>query len=45
MLAISNCQIELKDLKTARKTLEELVSTYPDSEATQVAKERLTRFK
>jgi len=45
ILAISNCQIELKDLKAARKTLEDLVSTYPDSEAAQVAKERLTRLK
>jgi len=45
MLAISNCQIELKDLKSARKTLEDLVSTYPESEASQVARERLTRLK
>ncbi|WP_297725278.1 tol-pal system protein YbgF [Limnohabitans sp. Rim8] len=45
ILAISNCQIELKDLKAARKTLEDLVSAYPDSEAAQVAKERLTRLK
>ena len=45
ILAISNCQIELKDLKAARKTLEDLVSAFPDSEAAQVAKERLTRLK
>jgi len=45
ILAISNCQIELKDLKAARKTLEDLVIAYPDSEAAQVAKERLTRLK
>ena len=44
-LAISNCQIELKDMKSARKTLEDLVKTYPDSEAAQAAKERLTRMK
>jgi tol-pal system protein YbgF len=45
MLAISNCQIELKDTKVARKTLEDLVKTYPDSEAAQTAKERLARLK
>jgi tol-pal system protein YbgF len=45
LLAISNCQIELKDTKSARKTLEELVKTYPDSEASQAAKERLTKLK
>jgi TolA-binding protein len=45
MLAISNCQIELKDMKTAKKTLEDLVKAYPDSEAAQAAKERLTRIK
>ncbi len=45
MLAISNCQIELKDSKLARKTLEELIKTYPDSEAAQAAKERLARLK
>ena len=45
ILAISNCQIELKDLKAARKTLEDLVSAFPESEAAQVAKERLTRLK
>ncbi len=45
MLAISNCQIELKDIKTARKTLDELVKNFPDSEAAQAAKERLTKLK
>lgn len=45
MLAISNCQIELKDIKAARKTLEELVKTYPDAEAAQAAKERLSKIK
>lgn len=45
MLAISNCQIELKDIKAARKTLEELVKTYPDAEAAQAAKERLSKLK
>lgn len=41
LLSIANCQSELKDLKAARKTTEDLVKTYPDSEAAQVARERL----
>lgn len=44
-LAISNCQIELKDMKAARKTMEELIKAHPDSEAAQAAKERLARMK
>lgn len=44
-LAIANCQLELKDTKLARKTMEDLVKTYPDSEAAQAAKERLARMK
>jgi tol-pal system protein YbgF len=45
VLAIANCQIELKDVKSARKTLEDLVKAYPQSEAASVAKERLTKLK
>lgn len=45
MLAIANCQLELKDLKAARKTLDELVANHPDSEAASAAKDRLARFK
>ena len=44
-LAISNCQLELKDLTQARKTLEELVASFPQSEAAEIAKERLARMK
>ena len=44
-LAISNCQLELKDLALARKTLEDLVANYPQSEAADIAKERLARMK
>lgn len=44
-LSIANCQIELKDTRTARKTLEDLVRAYPQSEATLAAKERLSRLK
>jgi len=44
-LSIANCQIELKDTRTARKTLEDLVKTYPQAEAAVAAKERLSRLK
>ncbi len=40
LLAIANCQIELKDTKSARKTLEDLQKAYPGSEAAKAAKER-----
>ena len=45
MLAIANCQLEIKDNKGARKTLEELVATHPGTEAALAAKDRLARFK
>jgi tol-pal system protein YbgF len=45
MLAISNCQLEMKDSKAARKSLEELAKAFPLSEAGQAAKERLSRMK
>ncbi len=45
MLAIANCQLEMKDNKAARKTLEELVAAHPGTEAAAAAKDRLTRFK
>ena len=45
LLSLANCQVELKDVKLARKTLEELVKAYPQSEAASVAKERLTKLK
>ncbi len=45
MLAIANCLLELKDSKTARKTLEDLVVAFPTSEASAAAKDRLARFK
>lgn len=44
-LSIANCQIELKDTKSARKTLEDLIKVYPQSEAASVAKDRLTKLK
>lgn len=45
MLAVSNVQIELKDLKGARKTMDELVKTYPASETAATARERLARLR
>lgn len=44
-LAIANCQLELKDTKGARRTLEELQANYPGTEASQAAKERLARLR
>ena len=44
-LAIGNCQIELKDFKSARKTLQDLIKTYPGTEAAQAAKERIAALK
>ncbi len=45
LLSIANCQLELKDLKAARKTLEDVMKTYPQSEASSAARERLARLK
>ena len=45
LLALANCQIELKEVKGARRSLEELVKTYPGTEAAQAAKERLAALK
>lgn len=44
-LSIANCQIELKDTPSARKTLGDLIKVYPQSEAAEVAKERLAKLK
>jgi len=45
VLSIANCQIELKDNAGARRTLDELIKAYPQSEAAVAAKERLTKFR
>ena len=45
VLSIANCQIELKDTRGARKTLDELIKAYPQAEAAVAAKERLARLK
>ena len=45
LLAIANCQAELKDGKGARKTIDELLKAYPKSEAAQAGRERLASLK
>jgi tol-pal system protein YbgF len=45
LLAIANCQLELKDNKGARKTLDDLIANHPSSEAAQAAKDRLARLR
>ena len=45
LLAIANCQAELKDGKAARRTIDELLKAYPQSEAAQAGKERLASIK
>jgi tol-pal system protein YbgF len=45
MLSISNCQLDMKDTKAAKKTWDDIIKTYPDTEAASAAKERLARFK
>ena len=44
-LSIANSQIELKAIPGARKTLEDLIKVYPQSEAAVAAKERLARLR
>ena len=45
MLAMANSQSEMKDPRGARKTIEELIKAYPQSEAAQAGKERLASIK
>jgi tol-pal system protein YbgF len=45
LLALANSQAEMKDSKAARKTLDELVKAYPQSEAAAAAKERMATLK
>lgn len=45
MLAVSNCLVELKDVKAAKKAMEELIKLYPASDAAQTAKDRLSRLR
>jgi tol-pal system protein YbgF len=45
VLAIANCQLELKDPKAARRTLTDLMAAYPKSEAAVAGRERLASIK
>jgi len=45
LLAIANCQLEMKDSKAARKTLDDLIARYPGTEAAQAAKDRVSRLR
>ncbi|MFT3721263.1 MAG: tol-pal system protein YbgF [Pseudorhodoferax sp.] len=44
-LSIANCQLELKEVRGARKTLEDLIKVYPQSEAAVAAKDRLAKMR
>lgn len=45
LLAVANCQLEMKDARSARKTLDELLKAFPNSEAATAARERLAAIK
>lgn len=45
LLAVANSQAELKDARGARRTLDELIKTYPQTEAAQAGKERLAAIR
>jgi tol-pal system protein YbgF len=44
-LGLANSQIELKAIPAARKTLEDLIKVYPQSEAAVAAKDRLSKLR
>ncbi len=44
-LAVANCQIELKDMRGAKKTLDDLLKTYPKSEAAVAGRERMSALR
>lgn len=45
LLAVANCQVETKDAKGARRTLDDLIKRFPGSEAAGAARERLASLK
>ena len=45
LLSVANCQIELKDNRGAKRTVDDLLKAYPKSEAAQAAKERVALLK
>ncbi|MFM7801182.1 MAG: hypothetical protein ACKO69_03390 [Limnohabitans sp.] len=44
-MTLANAQIELKLPLEAKKSFEDLIAQYPNSEATEAAKERLSKLK
>jgi tol-pal system protein YbgF len=45
LLAMANSQAELKDVRAARKTIDDLMKAYPKSEAAQAGKDRLASLR
>lgn len=45
MLALANSQAEMKDVRGARKTIDDLMKAYPKSEAAQAGKDRLATLR
>lgn len=45
MLSVASCQLDLKDIKAAKKTLGDVVKNYPHTEAAAAANERLAKLK
>lgn len=45
LLAVANSQAEMKDVRGARKTIDELLKAYPKSEAAQAGKDRLATLR
>lgn len=45
LLALANSQAEMKDPRAARRTIEELMKAYPESEAANAGKERLAALR
>ncbi|MDN8614935.1 tol-pal system protein YbgF [Variovorax ginsengisoli] len=44
LLSVADCQVELMNVKAARRTLQDVVDAYPESEAADVAEERLAKL-
>lgn len=45
MLGLASCQLELREVKSARLTLERLIKNYPQSEAAAAAHDRLSKLR
>lgn len=45
LLSIANCYAELKDRASARRSIDELIKAYPDSEAASAGRERLASLR